>query len=218
MSYSEYSGGGISPKTGSIISKSLPMDGRRSWQVTTPPAIEPVTLTDLKIFAKIEYNDEDYLLENFIKSARLSAEQYCGRAFIEQSITMKMGYWPSDVIELVKPPLISITKIATLDEDDVETVYSSDNYYIIKEATPGKLVLKKNASAPINTSRDYGGYLVEYKAGYGDAAADVPISIIEAIKLWASVAQATRIIDPKNPPPEVRATLDLFKIRGVIIR
>lgn len=205
-------------KTGSLISKSLSKDGNRNWQVTTNPVIEPVTLTELKDFAKIEYDEEDILLEGFIQSARIATEEYIGRALIQQTITMKMDYWPGTVLELPRPPLMSITKIATLDEDDAESIYNSDNYYIIKEAIPGKLVLKRSVAIPVNTDRNYGGFLIEYKAGYGVTGDKVPKSIRDAIVLWAAVLQSTRVIDPKNPPPEARGLLDLFKIRSVMIR
>lgn len=203
---------------GSLISKALPSDGGRSWKVTTKPEIEPVTLSELKEFAHIEYDDEDDLLNGFIESVRAAAEEYLGRALIQQTIKMKMDYWPSIVIKLPRPPLISVTEVVTIDEDDAETTYSSDNYYIATEATPGKLILKKSITAPINTARNYGGFQIEYKAGYGTDESDVPRAIRDGIMLWAAVTQSTRIIDPKNPPPEARSKLDLFRVAGVMIR
>lgn len=208
----DLTGYGDMSKKGSLIPKDLPRDGNRAWKVTTAPAIEPVTLAELKLFARIDGTDEDSLLEGFIGAARQAAEPYLGRALIEQSITMKMDWWPGTVVELPRPPLISITKVATLDEDDTETTYSSDNYYVVTEGIPGKLILKKSMTAPQNTDRNYGGYLVEFKAGYGTVANDVPRPIREGIMLWAAAAQSTRVLDPKNPPPEAKSKLDLFRV------
>ncbi len=210
--------GTLDRKTGCLITKSLSKDGNRSWQVTTGPLVEPVTLGELKLFARIDGDDEDTLLEGFIMAIRMATESYLGRALIEQTIDMKMDWWPGKVVKLPMPPLISITKVATLSEADVETEYDSDNYYTITEATPGKLVLKQSVSAPSNTSRDYGGYLIRYKAGYGTEPSDVPGSIREGIKLWAAAVQATRVLDSKNPPPEARRMLDLSREVGVIVR
>ena len=150
----------IEEKTGSLISKNLPKDGNRAWKVITPLAIEPVTVDELKDFAHIDGNDEDASLEEFIKSARIATEEYLGRALIQQTIRMLMDYWPGKVIELPMPPLISVIKVATLDEDDAETIYDSVNYYVVTEAIPGKLVLKKSIAEPVDTSRDYGGFLM----------------------------------------------------------
>jgi len=105
-----------------------------------------------------------------------------------------------------------------LDEDGVETEYSSDNYYVISGGGAGRLILKRSVTAPTNTSRDYGGYLVRYVAGYGAAAVDIPQTIIESIKLWAASIYATRVIDPKNPPPEAKGGLDLHVVTEVMIR
>lgn len=206
-------GYGSMSKKGRLISKDLPKDGNRVWKVTTPPAIEPVTLAETKLFGKIDYGtDEDSLVEGFIQSAREAAEEYLGRAFIQQTIRILMDWWPGTAVKLPRPPLISIDKVATLDEDDAETEYDSDNYYVVTEAIPGKLVLKQGVSAPYNSGRTYGGYLIELKAGYGDVATDVPRPIREGIMLWTAVVYATRVIDSKNPPPEARSKLDLFRV------
>lgn len=209
---------GIEEQTGSLISKALPKDGGRSWKIVKEPFIEPVAMQDVKDFARIEGDDEDILLEGFIQAVRIATEEYLGRALIQQTIRMLMDYWPGKVIELPRPPLISVTKIAILDEDGAETPYSSDNYYVVTEAIPGKLILKKSVSIPTNTSRDYGGFLIEYKAGYGTDSIDVPKPIVEGIKLWTAVLYETRVIDAKNPPPEVRGMLDLFRVVDVMIR
>jgi hypothetical protein len=82
----------------------------------------------------------------------------------------------------------------------------------------GKVVLKKSVTAPQNTTRDYGGFLIEFYAGYGEAASDVPQAICDGIKIWVGAAYATRVIDPKNPPPEARAFLDLYKQGSMVIR
>ncbi len=131
---------------------------------------------------------------------------------------MLLDFWPKDYIEFPKPPLISVEKVATLDEDDKETLYDSQNYYLIKEAIPSRLVLRRGSAPPINTERDMGGFLFEFYAGYGELASDVPTSIREAIKLWATEFYENRNIDPKNPPALAKSKLDLFKVSKVIFR
>ena len=205
-------------QSGSLIPKRLSKTGNRNWAIITEPTIEVITVDELKTFARIDTTAEDTLLEGFIKAARIATEKYLGRALVTQTMKMTMDFWPGTVIQFPRPPLISVTKVATLDESDVETEYSSSNYYVVTEAIPGKLVLKQSVTAPINTSRDYAGYLVEFTAGYGPAGEDVPQPIREGIALWAAVVNATRAFDAKNPPPEARSKLDLFRVAGVLIR
>lgn len=209
---------GLAAKTGRLISKSLPKDGNRIYSVEVEPTIEPVSIAEVKAFAKLEYDEEDSLLEGFIKSARIASEEYTGKTFISQTILMLMDFWPGTVVELPRPPLISVTKVATLDESGTETEYSSDNYYVLTSSNPGKLVLKQSVSEPINTERDYGGFLIRYKAGYGSGGEDVPSYIREGIKIWTAIIQATRVMDPKNPPPEARIFLDIARTVRVMIR
>ena len=216
----DFSGAGIPRKTGRLIQKKLPAHANRVWAVTSEPEIEPITVQEVKDFAKLEYEDtaEDTILEGFITAVRIAAEKYLGMAFIEQTIQMKMDYWPDAVVLLPRPPLISVTKICTLDEDDTETEYSSDNYYIITEGQPGKVILKKDVIAPTNTDRNYGGFLVEFKAGYGADASDVPGLIKNGLKAWTAIVQATRVLDSKNPPPEAKIFFDIYRPMTAMVR
>ena len=207
----------IPRKTGSLIAKEQSRNGNMNWKVTTEPESEPVTVDELKFFSRIDTTSEDTLLEGFIKAARIATENYLGRALITQTIKMTMDFWPSDVIEFKRPPLISVDKVVTLDEDDTETTYAATNYYTITESIPGKLALKQAATAPVNTERDYAGYLIQYKAGYGSATS-VPQPIKEGIMLWAATTYASRTFDPKNPPPEARSKLDLFRTSMMVVR
>lgn len=210
--------GRLARKTGSLIAPELSKYGGRSWKVVTQPTTEPVTVNECKTFSRIDTDEEDTLIESFILSARMAAEEYMGRALIRQTIRTIMDFWPDDVVELPRPPLISVDKVAALDEDDTETEYDSDNYYLITEATPGKLVIKRDVTWPTNTSRDYGRFVIESKHGYGTDAGDVPEPIREGIKLWVGVIYATREFDPKKPPPEAKGKFDLYKTVAVMIR
>ena len=129
-----------------------------------------------------------------------------------------LDFWFGNVIELPRPPLISITSVVALDEDDTETTYDSDNYYLITNATPGKLIIKRSTSNPTNTSRDFGRFVITSVHGYGTAAIDVPSPIITGIKLWVSALYENRTVDAKNPPPDARKLLDNYRVASVMIR
>lgn len=186
-------------------------DENMVWKVTTQPVIEPVTVEELKMFARIDGNDEDSLLSSFLQSARSLTEGYLNRALIEQTITLKMDSWPGEAIELPRPPLISITAVETLDEDDTATEYDSDYYYIVTTQEPGLLILKFGVTPPQNTERYYGGYQIRYKAGYGTTSASVPSAIKDSIKQWATAMYENRAII-EEPPMEVKIVLSKYRI------
>lgn len=186
-------------------------DPNIQWKVTTAPTVEPITLNELKSFARIDSNLEDTILINIISSTRQMIEDYIGRALITQTITLQMDFWPSIVLELPRPPLISITSIATLDESDTATTYSSSYYFVQTNSVPGRVVIKNGSSPPSNSSRFYGGYRIIYTAGYGSTAAYVPSQIKEAMKFWATANYEARV-PSLEPPPMAKKVLDFYKV------
>ncbi len=195
-----------------IIDRNLPKDGCMSFTIITPPSVEPVTVEELKTFARIDSTDEDALLASFITSARDATEKYLGRALINQTIKAVMDYWPQHKIELPLPPLSSVTSVTVRNESDVSTTYSSSNYYVVTDSIPGYIVIKYGNTPPENLSlREKGAFVITYVAGYGDSADDVPEPIRQSILLWATNIYETRAVGD-NPPPECKILLDLFRI------
>lgn len=192
---------------------SLETDFKQAFKVTTPPAIEPVTAAECKLFARIDGNSEDSLIENFISATRAATELYLRRALINQTITLYLDTWPpaEDFVSLPRPPLVSVSSISTIDEDGTATTYDTDNYYVDTYSDPGRIIIKSGATAPSNVDRYHSGYKIIYVAGYGSAASDVPILIREGIKLWVAIAYEDRRINIKEPPPEVLAMLQIYR-------
>lgn len=188
-----------------------PKGGNGSWKVSTAPSIEPINVDDVKEFARIDGSQEDTLIEGFITAVRGATELYLGRALLSQTIALILDEWPGDVVELPKPPLISISSVVTLDEDDAETTYASSNYYAITGSIPGKLVLKNEATPPYNTERYHGGYKITYLAGYGSYSSSVPSQIKEAMKLWATAVYENRALTP-TPPPQAAPLLNMYRV------
>lgn len=195
----------------------LSSKGNRAWSVTTPPTYEPVTIEEVKAFGRIVGAEEDSLLSSFITTIISNIEKYLGRALITQTITMYMDYWPGNIIQLPRPPLVSITSVATLDEDSIATIYDADNYYAFTNAVPGELVLKQGVTEPVNYERDRGGYRIIFVAGYGAEPQRVPSPIRNAIIDWAYEAFDTRMISDE-PPPRLIKRLMPFKVSRYAFR
>lgn len=207
---------GFDPLIGrdTLIPKPIPSDGNGRWKVITPPSTEPITLTELKEFARIDTSDEDALLTSFIKAARENTERYLNRSLLFQTLVLSMDIWPGNKIELPMPPLLDVFEIRTLDEDDVVTVYSTDNYQFRANIEPGQVFIRRGYAAPTNTEREFGGFEIEFVAGYGDLVTDVPESIRIGIMHWATYIYENRTIG-KEPPPEAKAWLDSFRIINI---
>lgn len=198
-----------------IVSRDLPSDGNISFEVYSAPSVEPVSIEELKLFARIDGNEEDAMLASFITAVRGATEEYLKRALIRQTIRAAVDFWPaSGRLELPRPPLVSIVQIATRDEEGTLTVYDPSYYFMITEAIPGEVVIKKGYQFPTNLDRDRQGITIDFVCGYGDAASDVPEPIRQAIIQWAAIAYENRVIG-KDPPPEAKPLLDLFRVERI---
>ena len=57
-----------------------------SFIVLTPPSIEPITLTQVKAYLRVDFTDDDTLISDIITRARSLCETVTGRAFAPQQI------------------------------------------------------------------------------------------------------------------------------------
>lgn len=196
-------------------------DRNLTWKVTEAPSVEPITNSDVKLYARIDGSSENNLIDAFIAAVREATEKFLGRALINQTITVSMDEFSyssysnaplylhtgnqGEIIELPRPPLVSVTEVRTVDEDDNPTVYDSDNYYIRTNPDPGQLVLKFGATPPINTDRFHGGYEIEYIAGYGASGNFVPDAINLGMIMWVADVYENRV--PISEPPGIVKTI-----------
>ena len=161
------------------------------WQVTTAPTVEPVSLTDMKLHLRVTCSEDDGLITALIVAARQWCEDFEGRAYITQTITMNMEWLFSQII-LPKPLLQTVESITYIDTGgDVQTL-STDLYDVDAVREPGQIVRAFSQSYP-QVRGDVNGVTIVYKAGYGDAATDVPDRTIAAIKLFVGHLYENRI-------------------------
>lgn len=188
---------------------------RYTVQVSVPPAIEPVSLDEMKLHLRVDHDEEDSLIAALITAAREQAEAFTNRAFIEQTLVMKLDTFP-DVIKLPRPRLISLTSIAYLDGSGVSQTLSSSLYRVGSNHEPARITEAYGQSWP--TSYDVeDAVTVTYKAGYGTATTSVPGSIKAAIKLiveslYENRGELTQGVTVSEIPMTSRALLAPFKV------
>jgi uncharacterized phiE125 gp8 family phage protein len=154
-------------------------------KIITPPAVEPVTMAEVKLHLRVDGNDEDPLLTGLIQAAREHVEiVLLHRALVTQTLEYVISSWPClRGIQLPRPPLASVTTIKYKDATGlVETTWSATQYVVNTDVSPGEIVPAYGCSWPSATLYPSGGIRVRYVAGYGLAAA-VPQAIKAAILL-----------------------------------
>jgi uncharacterized phiE125 gp8 family phage protein len=200
-------------------------------KLVTAPTVEPVTLAEAKLFAKVDLADDDALISALIVAARQKAEAYTRRAFVTQTWELFIDGvpglasddidnlprgWPWTLtypgygyIALPRPPLISVTSVKYYSLSDAETPWASSNYVVDTHSEPGRIMLASSKTWP-SSLRPYNSILVRFVAGYGATAADVPDAIKTGIKLVVAHWYENR--ESEEIPPEARRILDAYKV------
>lgn len=147
--------------------------------IITPPATEPITLTEAKAQCRVDGTAEDALLTLYIQSAREQCEKLIGRKLITQTVEQRLDAFPDVEIQLDAVPVVSITSVKYDDAAGVEQTLSGSAYVLDAAAYPGGW-LQPAADTEWPVTIDYTNCVrIRYVAGFG-AASDVP----GPIKAW----------------------------------
>jgi len=186
-------------------------------RIKTPPAVEPVTLTEAKLHLRLAttaalaaaYTAEDDLLNALIVAARTWAEDYTHRAFITRTWEATLQSWPTGAILLPWPPFGAVSLI----EIEGDT-WDSDEY----------LVSIEGAIVPLDTWPDLSTYedrvadpiVITYTSGFGATAATVPATVRQAILLlsggWYGQRESILVgVAGQDAPMGVKALLDPYR-------
>lgn len=154
-------------------------------RVKTQPEAEAVDATLAKSHLGIFHSEDDTLIAFYCKAARRHVESgITGRSLVNQTFQAWWNSFPCEYhLELPYPRLQSVTHLKYTDSTGTVTTWSSSNYFLDDKSEPGRLMLVPDASWPSATLYPANGVEVEYVAGYGAAADDVPEDIRNAILL-----------------------------------
>lgn len=152
-----------------------------SIKVVTEPEEEPIDLPLAKAQCRIDISDDDALLQHYIRSARRHIEAITNRALLTQTLDLYLDDWPaSDLIELKRSPVQSVTSIKYVDSLGVTHTFSNSNYLVDSITEPARIVLKSSASWPTDTLQDINGVIVRFVAGWDDPK-KVSAPIVQAL-------------------------------------
>jgi uncharacterized phiE125 gp8 family phage protein len=156
----------------------------RSLTRATPPAVEPVSVSEAKAHLRVDISDDDSYIQNLVSSAREWCEQYLDRTLITTQWTMRLDSFPYE-IELPRPPIATsgtataVTLTYTLGDDSTATL-STTAYRVDRNSTPGVVRQLRAGTWPANLD-DYNAVAVTWWAGYGASGTSVPAAIRHAI-------------------------------------
>lgn len=154
-------------------------------KLVTGPTVEPVSLAEAKTHLRVDIDDDDAYISGLIAAAREYLEGATRRAFLTQTwrLSLDAWPWPPAQIELPLPPLQAVNSIKYRDSDGTQTTVDSGDYIVDTDSEPGRIVLDYGESWPSETLYPANPIQIEFEAGYGDAATDVPQYLRQAVLL-----------------------------------
>lgn len=165
-----------------------------SWVVSSANATLPITLTEAKLYLKVDTSADDDLITHLITAAKTAAENYLDRYLYNTTITEYFDGFPAIAannsaaeLYLSVGGVSSVTSITYTDTDGNTGQTFSSSSYTVDTNWNGRtrIRLAQDASWP-NTYNEIKTVTVTYVAGYGASAGDEPASITQAIYLMLS--------------------------------
>ena len=162
-----------------------------TFTTTSGPAVEPITLEELKTRLRISGCDSDDEVGDMLKAARLQVEADTYRKLITQTVVMYQEDFSSLLgpVQIRLAPIHSITHLKYYDRDDVLQTFSASDYYANLTSTPPEIRLKEAKQWPNTSLYRPNKVEVTMVAGYGSTAASVPraakLAIVEYCRaMW----------------------------------
>jgi uncharacterized phiE125 gp8 family phage protein len=146
---------------------------------TTPPAYQPLTLTEVKLHLRVDGTDEDTLLPILIGAAVDTCQQLTGRSIMAQGWRLTLNGW-ADAVRLPYPEISAVASIKYFDEDGAQQTLDPSTYELI-----GDTVHKTSGATYPELWKGPGVVEINYTAGYsaGNEAAQ-QAAIPAGIKAW----------------------------------
>jgi uncharacterized phiE125 gp8 family phage protein len=149
--------------------------------LTTPPAVEPLSLAETKSHLRLTHADDDAYVSTLMISARRLVEAQYGICLLQQSWSIFRDQWPSDGI-FTTPlfPVISVVDLKVYGDDDVAATIDPAHYYLDATSRPARIALRRGRAFP-SPGRRTNGIELKLTTGFGTTAAAVPQFIKQAL-------------------------------------
>lgn len=150
----------------------------------TPPAIQPVTLSEAKAHAAIIGTDDDVLVTSMIEAATAAYDGPAGtlgRCLIAQSWRLTLDEFPARgaAIALPLPPVSAVSSVSFVDPAGATVTMSPSSYRVtgLGSMSAARVSPAIGASSWPVAARAPDAVEIVFVAGFGPTAADVPADI-----------------------------------------
>lgn len=179
-----------------------------SLNLKTQPALEPVTLAEIKAHSVVDFVDDDALLDIYARTARERVEKDTGICLIDQVWLQGLECF-EDEIKLLKTPNATVVSIKYLDADGAEQTLATEDYAVGERFGVTRICPAYGKSWPAIRA-GLNAITIEFTAGFGEDGNAVPALLKQAIMVMAEHLYENRgVVSPVNlaPVPESYASL-----------
>jgi uncharacterized phiE125 gp8 family phage protein len=180
---------------------------------TTAPAVEPVTVADVKTQLRIGHDSEDDLINGLIRAAREEVEARTGIAMIAQHWRLALDRWPRfGRVALLRYPIVEILSVTVYGTEGEASLVDPSTYEVDLASRPARLYFATRPE-PI---RIMNGIEIDFSAGFGPDAQNVPERLKRAILVlvahWYEFRAGFGADDqPVSIPPDFDRLIASFK-------
>lgn len=162
------------------------------YAIATPPAGSPqaVSLQEAKAWLRVDGADDDAIIGRLIRAAQIAVERYTRLTLFTTTFRTTRDGFGQDW-ELRRGPIQAITRF----EYRVGGVLSAVNpasYFLSSDGTFGRPALREGFTWPINADWERDAVEIEFTAGFGASASDIPDDIADAILRHVADSYANR--------------------------
>ena len=183
--------------------------------ITTPAAQEPVTLTQAKDWMRVDGTNQDTVITDLITDARVWAEEYTRRSFIDRALDVTLDSLPPVGADLYLPfPPVSVLSSVNYDDTSGQTFPIDVVTEIEVEPSFGLVRVLPGFSWP----QDVRKVNFKYTAGFGSDPPDVPGAVKRAILIAIAQMFEYRVdqtVGAQLSKPQTKASsalLDAFRM------
>ncbi len=150
---------------------------------TRAPAGEPVTVAQVKAHLRLDHSADDAFIAELIAAARETVERDNGLALLDQGYRLVFDAVPHNlIVTLAIHPVAQVTAVRVYDADGNPSALPLTGILLDGYAQPPRL----SFTATPQPGRAANGIEIEFDAGFGESAADVPDMLRRAVILLAA--------------------------------
>ncbi|NOV15880.1 hypothetical protein E5S70_07235 [Ensifer adhaerens] len=162
---------------------------------TSAPVAKPVSLEEARQHCRADATDDDAVISAFIDAAITHLDGWSGvmgRCIINQGWRLNAADWPACGVILLPFPDVSAATVKYLDDDGVEQTVDVALFDRLEDERGTIIRFRDSFTYPSIANDRADGVRVEFTAGYGATAVDVPAAIRIAILLMVAHWYANR--------------------------